>query len=109
MELMRLEWHLENWRDYMRTPSHKLGYPSKSLCISSGNGSAIESFEIECEKVDLQCAITMEAMIDSLPREQSCAINHKWLHAVYALRNIEHAYEMAIDNLMVMADKRGLV
>lgn len=109
MQLDRLEYLLENWAHYMRQPSHKLGYPSRSLCICSGGAASDDAFESMCDDMDTGHAITLDAMIDSLPPAQSCAIHHKWLHAVYKMRDIEAAYMMALDNLMMMADRRGLV
>jgi hypothetical protein len=109
MDLARLEEHLSNWVQYMRQPSHKLGYPAKSLCIASGGSACADAFEYMCDDMDTDNAITLDAMIDSLPPSQSCAIHHKWLHAVYRMRDIEAAYLDALDNLLLMADRRGLV
>lgn len=106
--MARLEFHLANWADYMQQPAHKLGYPSRSLCFEVG-GATYEVSEIMCEQMDINNAMTMDALIDSLPANQSCAIHHKWLHAVYRMRDMEMAYMMALDNLMMMADRRGLV
>jgi hypothetical protein len=109
MDMARLEWHLGNWADWMRRPSNKLGYPTHSLCIANGGGSTVDAFEIMCEEVDAQCARAMDAMIDSLPPNQAMAINHKWLASVYRMRDMETAYEMALDNLLTMAERRGMV
>lgn len=109
MNISRLEWHLHNWAEYMRHPSHKLGYPSRSLCIANGGGISDDAFDVMCEDMDMAHAITLDAMIDSLPANQSCAIHHKWLSAVYKLRDFDTAYFTALGNLMAMADRRGLV
>lgn len=109
MDIQRLEWHLQNWADWMRRPSNRLGYPTHSLCIASGGGSTVDAFEIMCEEVDAKCARAMDAMIDSLPPNQAMAINHKWLASVYRMRDMETAYEMALDNLLTMAERRGMI
>jgi hypothetical protein len=109
MNLDRLEWHLGNWADWMRQDSSHLGYPKRSLMIASGGGTSVDAFEIMCDEVDTKCAEQLDALIDSLPPNQRCAINHKWLSAVYRMRDMDRAYELAIDNLMAMADRRGMV
>ena len=111
MEMVRLEYQLENWRDsYFRGEAgSELGYPRKCMLAVSGSAGAIDAFDIECDKVDIACAETMDALIDSLPSNQRCAVHHKWLNAVYSLRDMEGSYLDALENLMLMADRRGLV
>ena len=109
MERQRLEWHLENWRDYMRRPSSKLGYPSRSMVVASGGDSAVDVFEEMCESADATSAMTMDAMIDSLKTPQRVAIYHQWLKTNHYYPTQEYDYDEAISSLAKMADKRGLV
>lgn len=109
MNIDRLEWHLSNWVDYMSRPSHKLGYPSRSLCIASGGGSSIDEFEIMCEESDINSAMKLDAMIDSLGNPERVAINHVWLKAKHCYPTQEYDYEMAIISLLSLAEKRGLI
>jgi len=107
MDTERLHWHLENWALYMRSDSHKLGYPSKSAGFLGAHNAACEDgSEIVYECEDLNSAKTMDAIIDSLVVNQRCAINHVWLHSVFVMRDFEHTYDMAMDNLLTIAGKR---
>ena len=36
---------IENWSIWMKKPTHKLGFPSKSLVMMSGGASTSDSFE----------------------------------------------------------------
>ena len=108
MTLDRLEWHLGNWANWMKNSTNKLYYPSKSSIFKSGGDSTIDVFEIMCEDSDMHCAKTLDALIDSLPSNQSCAIHHIWLHAVYKMRDLEQSYDAAIEKLLILANKRGL-
>ena len=44
---------LEDWARWMKSDSHKLGYPSKSIGMSSGGESTSEVFEEMCSSQDL--------------------------------------------------------
>ena len=109
MNLSRLEFHLENWRDYMQTSSSKLGYPSRSLCMSSGGASGADEFELMCESADLNSAMAIDAIIDGLIKPQRVAINHTWLRV--SLRHPAHEYDLldAYKNIMKIADRRGVI
>lgn len=108
MTLERLHNILLDWRDMMQRPSTKLGYPSKSLGIASGNGS-YSNFDFEglIESNDLDTAHRIDALIDSLPVEQREAINSKYLGSIKK-SNYEINIGLAMDNLCTMADKRGI-
>jgi len=105
----RLEWHMQNWVDYMQTGDSRLGYPKRSLMIASGGGGAADAFEIMCDEVDIHCAEQIDAMIDSLRPPQRIAINHHWLRVKHCYPTQEYDLEMAYTSLMAMADKRGMV
>lgn len=109
MDIQRLEWHMENWAEFMRRPSHRLGYPSHSMCMISGGESTQDSFTVMCDEMDIQSAKQIDALIDSLPLNQQNAINHRWLHAVFKMRNYADSLSDAMDNLMTMAERRGMV
>lgn len=105
-DLMR---HMANWADYMKQPTHRLGYPSKSLCISSGGASGEDEFDIMCEEVDIRCAQIMDGIIDSISMPQRVAVNHVWLHVKHCYPTHELDYEEALEHIGKLADKRGLV
>lgn len=104
----RLEWQLENWALYMKRPSSKLGYPSKSMCISSGGVSGVDEFELMCEESDTQCAITMDSIIDSISQPCRVAINHHWLGVAHHYPTQLLDYDIALGQILKLARKRGL-
>jgi hypothetical protein len=104
----RLAWHLGNWADYMKQPSSKLGYPSKSLCIASGGASGDDEFDIMCDEVDAQCAQAIDSIIDSITLPQRTAINHQWLNVAHHYPTQELDYVEALENIIRLANKRGL-
>jgi hypothetical protein len=101
----RLMWHLENWRDWMQRDSHKLGYPNKSACMSSGGASGEDEFDVMCD----ECDNIMDKIIDSISLAQRTAVNHIWLKVSHHYPTQELDYLEAIESIIKLADKRGLV
>ena len=93
----------------MRQPSNELGYPSISIPFESGGGAGLDAFELLCNDADTSSAVQLDAMIDSLLSAQQLAICHVWLASVFRLRDIDTHYQLGIDNLLDLADKRGMV
>jgi hypothetical protein len=109
MQRDRLEYHLENWAHWMRSDREQLGYPRRSLMISSGGASSIDAFEIMCDEADAKAAKQIDALIDSLVSPQRVAINHHWLQVKHCYPTQEYDLEMAYAELISMANKRGIV
>jgi hypothetical protein len=106
----RLEWHLDNWRDWMqRTDSNRLGYPTKSACMSSGGASGEDEFDVMCEECDSRCADILDKIIDSISQPQRTAINHAWLKVAHHYPTQDLDYVEALESISRLADKRGLV
>lgn len=104
----RLAWHLGNWADYMKQPSSKLGYPSKSLCMSSGGASGEDEFDILCNEADVNVAKTMDGIIDSITLPQRVAVNHVWLNVKHHYPTQELDLEEAYKNIIKLCLKRGV-
>lgn len=109
----RITYHLENWRDYMKRDTHKLGYPAKSLMIASGGGNGIgidnDAFDIMTDEMDINLAQKMDSIIDSISKPQRVAINHVWLGVPHHYPTQEMDYEEALESIGRLADKRGLM
>ena len=105
----RLDWHLDNWSIWMKRDTHKLGYPSKSLCMSSGGSSGDDEFDIMCDEADINCAQKMDGLVDSITLPQRTAINHVWLQVKHHYPTQDLDYEEAIDHLIKLSVKRGLI
>lgn len=104
-DLMR---HMANWADYMKVPTHKLGFQSKSLCFESGGSSSDDEFEHMCNEVDIRCAKIMEGIIYSISKPQIVAVEHVWLHVAHHYPTQELDYSEALENIIRLANKRGL-
>jgi len=77
----RLEWHLDNWRDWMRAGVVTDGFPEHSAVCQGGGTSA--TFEELVEAVDTRCAEAVDALISGLTPSELAAISHIYLHAVF--------------------------
>lgn len=79
--------------------SHRLGYPSRSLGISTGGAST--SFDDLYETMNGTHVRTLEAVIDSLEPRQKNAVMAKWIGGKpEELQN--YHYNLAIDNLSLI-------
>lgn len=94
---------LDKWKLYMRSDNHKLGYPSKSIGMSSGGASG--SFDDMYDEVEDDNVRTVDAVIHSLPRDQQQAIYARYLKTKKPLY-YELKLEMAIDNLLTIVGRR---
>ena len=96
---------IEDWARWMDWDNHKLGYPSKSVGLSSGGESTSESFEDMCSVQDMSNIRTIHAIIHSLENGQKEAIYAKYLGAKPPLA-YPWQLDMAYDNLLVIAGRR---
>ena len=96
---------LEDWALWMKSDNHKLGYPSKSIGMSSGGESTSDSFANMCSAQDMSNLRTIDAIIHSLEKTQQDAIYAKYLEAKPPIAFYWHL-EMAYDNLLTMAGRR---
>ena len=103
MEMNRLLELLDKWKLYMRSDNHRLGYPSKSIGMSSGGASG--SFDDMYDEVEDDNVRTVDAVIHSLPKDQQQAIYARYLKTKKPLY-YEIKLEMAIDNLLTIVGRR---
>lgn len=96
---------LDDWKVYDKYHKNKLGYPSKSLGMSSGGASSHDAFEHLISGMDLQNAETIDSGIKNLPKGQQEAIRHKYFKEPKPIA-YEWQYDMAMDNLLTWASKR---
>jgi hypothetical protein len=96
---------LEDWSLWMKHDIHKLGYPSKSIGMSSGGESTSEVFEEMCSAQDMSNIRTIHAIIHSLEQGQQDAIYAKYLGAKPPLA-FYWQLDMAYDNLLTIAERR---
>lgn len=94
---------LDRWRLYMKSDNHKLGYPSKSIGMSSGGASG--SFDDMYDEVEDDNVRTVDAVIHSLPKDQQEAIYARYLKTKKPMY-YEMKLELAIDNLLTIVGRR---
>lgn len=62
----RADWHMENWRRWMRSCEAGKGYPHKSAGLASGGSAGGEEFDCMCEEADRHAAKVSDSIIDGL-------------------------------------------
>ena len=105
LSMDRLLQILDDWKIYDKHYKERLGYPSKSIGMSSGGASSSEAYDHLLSNMDLQNAETMASLINSLPDGQRAAIRHKYFKEPKPIA-YEWQYDMAMDNLLTWATKR---
>lgn len=104
-----VEHHLENWANWHRKSSNKLGYPTKALVASCGGQSISGVFEELCNEADRHSAEVMETLVNDLAQDQKSAIYHHWLGCVIRVRNQSKSLQDAYDTLSVKIIRKGLI
>ena len=96
---------LDDWKLYMKSDNHKLGYPSKSLGMSSGGESTEDEFESMLSAMDLSNVRIIDAIIHDLPKQQQQAIYARYLGAKKQALYEWHLNH-AMDNLLTIGSRR---
>jgi hypothetical protein len=83
----RVEWHLQNWRDWKRTGRKQgaWGYVAVGL---SGGGTSMD-FDDMVEESDRRVASIVDTLINDLQAVQSAAIHHQYLAAVFRFPRLD--------------------
>jgi hypothetical protein len=96
---------LDDWALYMKSNSHRLGYPSRSMVMVSGGESTADVFEDMCAIQDIKNVQTISAIIDSLEKSQRDALYAKYLGAKPPIA-YQWKLDMALDNLLIIGSRR---
>jgi len=105
MRLDRLEALLDDWTQWMKTDSHELGFPKKSILLSSGGESSNDVFEHMIEESDNRNVRIVDACIDSLPDAQKRAVYAQHFNLKKTMFH-ERDYSLALDNLLIIVGRR---
>jgi len=105
MDMNRLLDLLDKWKLYMKSDNHKLGYPNKSIGLSSGGESSYDVFDEMYESSELQNVKTLDAVIHSLNQEEQKAIYSRYLNTKKPMY-YEIKLQIAIDNLLQIVSRR---
>jgi hypothetical protein len=105
MRLDRLQALLDDWTQWMKTDSHELGFPKKSILLSSGGESSHDVFEQMIEVADSENVRILDACVDSLPDTQKRAVYAQHLNLKKTMFH-ERDYSLALDNLLTIMGRR---
>lgn len=103
MNIEYLMYLLDEWARWMKKDDHGLGYPKRSLGISTGGASG--SFEEMFENGELEKIKIVDSVIHSLDNEQVKAIYARYLGSkkpMYYELKLGHA----VDNLLTIVGRR---
>jgi len=103
MNIEYLMYLLDEWARWMKRDDHGLGYPKRSLGMSSGGASG--SFDEMYESSELDKIKTIDSVISSLDNQQRDAIYARYLGSKKPMY-YEIKLELAIDNLLTIAGRR---
>lgn len=96
---------LDDWSRWMRYDNHKLGYPTKSVGLSSGGSSNADTFDYMIEDLDNDNIRTIDALIHSLSNEEQNAIYARYLHTKKPFY-YELKLQFALEKLLIKAEQR---
>ncbi len=96
---------LDGWAQWMKKPTYKLGFPSRSLVMSSGGASTEDSFDELISIQDKDNIRIIDTLIHNLPLEQQDALYHKYLSCKKPFA-YEYKLKLAIDNLLTIASRK---
>lgn len=96
--------YMDMWAKNMRSDNHKLGYPQRSVGLSSGGGG-YTAFDDMVDEADNTIIKTIDAVISSLDKGQRDAIWARWLRTKKP-EFYEFKLELAIDNLLTIVGRR---
>ena len=103
MNIEYLMYLLDEWARWMKRDDHGLGYPKRSLGMSTGGASG--SFDEMYESSELDKIKTIDSVISSLDNQQRDAIYARYLGSKKPMY-YEIKLELAIDNLLTIAGRR---
>ena len=101
MDLGRVAYYLDIWRDFMNYDDNKLGYKTKSSGFLSGGIHSIDDLE---DSIDEPAARIVNTCVDSLPTMQKNAIYIIYLgnKSMMDTRVLEYYY----DNALMMLQRK---
>ena len=107
MDLGRVEYYLDLWRDYMQTDNNRLGFKSKSTGFNSGG---VHSFEDMADEVDNEAARIVDKVIDDLPVQEKTVLHIFYLgiNTNIDLNELERLLDSALDMLSIKLPKKNL-
>lgn len=95
---------LKEWAAWMAQDNHRLGYPAKSLGISSGYvGCASAGFDELCDEADARMLKVIDTAINDLTPVQASAIHNRYLRSVFRFPRIDYPLALASAHAALLA------
>lgn len=104
----RLDYHLANWADWMRSGSTR-GLKAPSASCGFVGGGYNTDFDSMVREADSRSAAAMDALIRGLSGVHQAAIHHRYLHAVYRFRDFDLQFRTACERLAAGMSSKCLV
>lgn len=103
----RLDWHLDNWAQYMRD-----GGLEELDCKAADiwSGAFIVTFDEMADNMEQRCAMAFDALVGGLPIDERIAVHHVHLGAVFRLKrqSMDDVYKRARLGLSEGLGRRGI-
>lgn len=103
-ELLEL---LDDWSKWMQYDDHGLGYPKRSIGLSSGGSSNSDTFDHMVEDLDNSRIRTLNALIHSLDTQEQNALYARYLKTKKPLY-YELKLQLALQHLLTKVEQRLL-
>ena len=89
MSLERVQWHLDNWAEWMQGERVGSSYRRRAAGGLRGYGGA--DFDQLVDAADARCAEAVNTCIDDLQMLQHVAVHHVMLASVFRFRGVDAA------------------
>jgi len=99
---------LMDWADWQKGYRMKIGYPRRSAGMSSGGVVSEQSSDDYTSSDNIRCEI-VDGCVDGLIPVQKAAIYHRYLAAVFRMRDYEHSLLHAHEQLTHTLRVKGVL
>lgn len=99
---------MEEWADWQKGYTMKLGYPSRSCGLAT---DAATSFDDMCDSVDNETMRIVDGVVqeDLTPIERAAILRRYGVAAVFRFRDYEGVLMQAHERLMILLPKKGCI
>lgn len=101
MDIGKVEYYLDIWREYMKQDKEKLGFKSRSSGFNTGG---ITSFSEMEDDMDYDAARTVDQVIDDLPMLPKNALYIIYLNEKSMINDM--LLQQSYDTALIMLQKR---
>lgn len=109
----RVDYWLNAWASWMRSEPNRLGFPHKCSGVKTGGEDRRTDSWLEDEELSLRLrnCEAMDALIDSLPPAQCCAVRHIYAGDVWRFPrdNMYDLIERAANTLLIGMNARAIL